>query len=58
VQAFLAAAGKLADDPALRARLGKNALDYASRTFDIDAITARFAGLLERVAAQPRGTRR
>jgi glycosyltransferase involved in cell wall biosynthesis len=57
-QAFLAAAGKLADDPALRTRLGKNALDYAARTFDIDAITARFAGLLERVAAQPRGARR
>jgi glycosyltransferase involved in cell wall biosynthesis len=57
-QAFLAAAGKLADDPALRTRLGKNALDYAARTFDIDAITARFAGLLERVATQPRGARR
>ena len=57
-QAFLAAAGKLADDPELRARLGKNALDYATRTFDIDAITARFAGLLERVATQSRGARR
>jgi colanic acid biosynthesis glycosyl transferase WcaI len=48
--AFLSAAGKLADDPGLRARLGKNALDYATKTFDIDAITARFSGLLERVA--------
>jgi glycosyltransferase involved in cell wall biosynthesis len=56
-QAFLAAAGKLADDPELRTRLGKNALDYATRTFDIDAITARFAGLLERVAKQSRGAR-
>ena len=53
-QAFLAAAGTLADDPALRERLGKNALDYATRTFDIDAITARFAGLLERVVAAHR----
>jgi colanic acid biosynthesis glycosyl transferase WcaI len=56
-QAFLAAAGKLADDPALRAQLGKNALDYAAKTFDIDAITARFSGLLERVAAKSRGAR-
>jgi glycosyltransferase involved in cell wall biosynthesis len=57
-QAFLAAAGRLADDTPLRARLGKNALDYATRTFDIDAITARFAGLLERVVAESRGARR
>ena len=57
-QAFLAAAGKLADDAGLRARLGKNALDYATKTFDIDAVTARFAGLLERVAAGSRGARR
>jgi colanic acid biosynthesis glycosyl transferase WcaI len=55
--AFLAAAGKLADDPGLRARLGKNALDYATKTFDIDAITARFSGLLERVVAEFRGGR-
>jgi colanic acid biosynthesis glycosyl transferase WcaI len=58
VQAFLAAAGKLADDPALRERLGKNALDYATRTFDIDAVTARFADLLERVVAGHRSGRR
>jgi len=56
--AFLAAAGKLAEDAALRARLGKNALDYAARTFDIDAITARFAGLLKRVVAEHRAARR
>jgi colanic acid biosynthesis glycosyl transferase WcaI len=56
--AFLAAARKLADDPLLRDRLGKNALDYATRTFDIGAITARFAGLLERVAAEHRAARR
>ncbi len=30
----------------LRASLGKNALDYADRTFDIEAIGARFAALL------------
>jgi colanic acid biosynthesis glycosyl transferase WcaI len=57
-QTFLAAAGKLADDPALRERLGKNALDYATRTFDIDAVTARFADLLERVVAGHRSGRR
>jgi colanic acid biosynthesis glycosyl transferase WcaI len=57
-RAFLAAAERLADDAGLRAKLGKNALDYATRTFDIDAVTARFSGLLERVVAQSRGTRR
>ncbi|HEX2117082.1 MAG TPA: glycosyltransferase, partial [Alphaproteobacteria bacterium] len=57
-QAFLAAAGKLADDPGFRARLGKNALDYATKTFDIDAITARFSGLLERVVAKSRSAPR
>lgn len=48
-QAFLAAAEALADDVGLRTRLGKNALDYAAKTFDIDAITTRFSDLLERV---------
>lgn len=57
-QAFLAAAGKLADDAGLRARLGKNALDYATKTFDIDAIGARFSGLLERVVSDFRHARR
>jgi glycosyltransferase involved in cell wall biosynthesis len=57
-QAFLAAAGRLADDAGLRARLGKNALDYATKTFDIDAIGARFSGLLERVVSDFRHARR
>jgi colanic acid biosynthesis glycosyl transferase WcaI len=57
-QAFLAAAARLADDAALRQRLGNNALDYAAKTFDIDAITARFASLLERVVADFRRARR
>lgn len=47
--AFIAAAEKLAGDASLRASLGKNALDYADRTFDIEAIGARFAALLARV---------
>lgn len=50
VAGFLAAAERLAGDPELRARMGKNGLDYAARTFDIDAIGARFAAILGRVA--------
>jgi len=57
-QAFLEAAGKLADDPAMRERLGRNALDYATKTFDIDAITRRFADLLDRVVRESREGRR
>jgi glycosyltransferase involved in cell wall biosynthesis len=60
--AFLDAAAKLADDPGMRERLGNNALDYATRTFDIDAITRRFEELLERVVREagraPRQDRR
>ncbi|MBI3452498.1 MAG: glycosyltransferase family 4 protein [Rhodospirillales bacterium] len=48
--AFLAAADRLVNDAALRAELGKNALDYARKTFDIDAIGTRFEGILARVA--------
>jgi len=44
--AFLAAAERLAGDPALRAELANNALDYALRTFDIDAVAARFESIL------------
>ncbi len=39
---FLAAAERLMGDAALRARMGKNALDYARQTFDIEAIVAAF----------------
>lgn len=47
--AFVAAAARLADDAETRAALGKNALDYAAKTFDIDAIGARFSAILSRV---------
>jgi glycosyltransferase involved in cell wall biosynthesis len=39
---FAAAARRLVAEPALRARFGKNALDYARETFDIGAIATRF----------------
>ncbi len=45
-RAFVDAAERLAGDPALRQAAGKNALDYASKTFDIGAIGARFAEIL------------
>ncbi|MGQ0663941.1 MAG: glycosyltransferase family 4 protein [Pseudomonadota bacterium] len=48
---FLAAADRLAQDPALRAELGNNALDYAAKTFDIDAVVAGFLAIIERAAA-------
>jgi len=47
---FLAAAARLADDPSERARCGKNALDYAAKTFDIRAIGDRFEAILARAA--------
>jgi colanic acid biosynthesis glycosyl transferase WcaI len=56
--AFLDAAGKLADDPALREALGRNALDYAAKTFDIDSITTRFEDLLKHIASESRRVRR
>lgn len=43
---FVDAAERLAGDPALREGCGKNALDYAGKTFDIGAIGARFAEIL------------
>jgi len=45
---FLAAAAALASDAPRRARMGKNALDYARRTFDIDAVTAAFGRVFVR----------
>lgn len=48
---FLAAADRLAGDAELRAGMGRKALDYARRTFDIHAIAARFEEILARVAA-------
>ena len=51
--ALLSAAERLAGDSAIRAELGNNALDYARRTFDIDAVAARFESILR--AAEERG---
>lgn len=45
--AFLAAASRLAAEPALRATMGAKALDYAAKTFDIAAIARRFEAILE-----------
>ena len=42
---FVAAAERLAGDPALRAALGRNALAYADRSFDIGAVARRIAGI-------------
>ena len=42
---FVAAAERLASDPALRAELGRNALAYADRSFDIAAVARRIAGI-------------
>ncbi len=49
-EGFLAAAERLAGDAAQRARMGKNALDYAAKTFDIRAIGDRFEAILARAA--------
>jgi glycosyltransferase involved in cell wall biosynthesis len=51
--AFLAAADRLAGDADLRAAMGAKALDYARRTFDIHAITARFEDVLARATRKP-----
>jgi colanic acid biosynthesis glycosyl transferase WcaI len=45
-----AAADRLIGAPALRERLGQNGLEYAKRTFDIDAITTRFEAVIARAA--------
>jgi colanic acid biosynthesis glycosyl transferase WcaI len=39
---FVAAAERLIGEPARRAAMGKNALDYARETFDIGAVVERF----------------
>ncbi|HUC61860.1 MAG TPA: glycosyltransferase family 4 protein [Alphaproteobacteria bacterium] len=49
--AFAAAAARLVADPGLRARLGKNALDYARETFDIGAIATRFEAVFRAARA-------
>ena len=49
-QGFLAAADRLSADAAARGEMARKALDYARRTFDIAAITARFEEVLARVA--------
>lgn len=45
--AICAAADRLLDDADLRARMGRNALDYADRTFDIAVIARRFEEALD-----------
>jgi glycosyltransferase involved in cell wall biosynthesis len=45
--AICAAADRLLDAAELRAELGRNALDYADRTFDIAVIARRFEDMLE-----------
>jgi colanic acid biosynthesis glycosyl transferase WcaI len=49
VDAFLAASRRLADDPALRVRLGRNARSYAERAFDIDEIANKFEQVISKV---------
>ena len=43
---LLAAADRLLDDPAERARLGCNAREYAMTTFGIDGIADRFEAVI------------
>lgn len=45
--AFVAGANRLADDPAMRARLGRNAIAYADRTFDIVRVAARVTAIAQ-----------
>jgi len=47
---FLAAAKRLAGEPATRAAMGAKALDYAAKTFDIAAIATRFEAILASAA--------
>jgi glycosyltransferase involved in cell wall biosynthesis len=47
--AFIEAARRLYLDQRLRTRLGRNARDYAERTFDIERIGKRFATIFEDV---------
>ena len=42
------AADRLIAEPGVRERLGQNGLEYAKRTFDIDAITTRFEAVIAR----------
>jgi len=49
---FVAAAERLIADAALRTRMGKNALDYARKTFDIDGVVAGFEAAFARAEAR------
>jgi glycosyltransferase involved in cell wall biosynthesis len=49
---FVAAAERLIGDPPLRSSLGKNALDYARKAFDIGAIVAKFEKVFSRALAE------
>jgi colanic acid biosynthesis glycosyl transferase WcaI len=53
LQAWRREASRLATDPARRAELGRNGRAYAERTFDIEAIGARFEEVL-RIAVNVR----
>lgn len=44
---FLAAGRSLANDEALRRRMGESARSYAERTFDINAISSQFIGIFD-----------
>ena len=48
--AFLGAGSRLAGEPVTRAAMGAKALDYAAKTFDIAAISARFEAILRDAA--------
>jgi colanic acid biosynthesis glycosyl transferase WcaI len=50
VKEFVHAANLLLEDPTYRSTLGKNAREYAERTFDREAILDRFDSLLNSVA--------
>jgi colanic acid biosynthesis glycosyl transferase WcaI len=54
VEAFLGAAESLLDDAERRAELSRHAREYAEKTFDIEAVAARFEEILER-ARLPKG---
>jgi len=49
---FVGAAERLIADAALRNRMGKNALDYARKTFDIDGVVASFEAAFARAEAR------
>ncbi len=55
VAGFVAAAGRLVDDPELWKNLAANGRSYAERTFDIGTITDWFEAIFAKVTASPQG---